>query len=241
MTAAQPRAWTAGPWRVERIGDATLYLGDCREILPTLGKVDAVVTDPPYGMAFQSYRRRFQHKAIAGDTDDDLLLLACSIEALHSSYIFCRWDNVFRVPRPKSLVTWVKNNWSMGDLDHEHARQTEVALFYPGPDHSFPSGRPADVIFAPRTGNEFHPTEKPVQLMCAVVGWTRGAILDPFMGSGTTGVACVKLDRAFIGIEREPTYFDIACRRIEEAYRQPRLFAEPAPKVEQLSMLDGAA
>lgn len=227
--------------REEIIGDARLILGDCRDILPTLGKVDAVVTDPPYGMAFQSNHRRVQHKAIAGDTDDDLLLLACSIEALHSSYIFCRWDNVFRVPRPKSLVTWVKNNWSMGDLDHEHARQTEVALFYPGPDHSFPSGRPADVIFAPRTGNEFHPTEKPVQLMCAVVGWTRGAILDPFMGSGTTGVACVKMDRAFIGIEREPSYFDIACRRIEEAYRQPRLFSEPAPKMEQLSMLDGAA
>ena len=60
------------------------------------------------------------------------------------------------------------------------------------------------------------------------------------MGSGTTGVACAKLDRAFIGIEREPTYFDIACRRIEEAYRQPRLFTEPVPKPEQLNMLDGA-
>jgi len=77
--------------------------------------------------------------------------------------------------------------------------------------------------------------------MMAILKWTDGLALDPFMGSGTTGVACAKLGRHFIGIEREPTYFDIACRRIEEAYRQPRLFAEPPPKAEQLTMLDGAA
>lgn len=65
-------------------------------------------------------------------------------------------------------------------------------------------------------------------------------VLDPFMGSGTTGVACVNLGRKFIGIEREPTYFDIACRRIEEAHRQPRLFDEPPPKPVQPSLLDAA-
>ena len=73
------------------IGDATLYLGDCLEILPTLDKVDAVVTDPPYGMAFQSNRRNVQHSAVAGDGDTKLLRWTCEIPALHSKYIFCRW------------------------------------------------------------------------------------------------------------------------------------------------------
>lgn len=108
------------------IGNATLYLGDCREILPALPKVDAVITDPPYGMSFQSNFRTEQHARIANDDDVGLLEWACSIPASHSRYVFCRWDNLRDgVPHPKSCVTWVKNNWSMGDLEHEHARQTE--------------------------------------------------------------------------------------------------------------------
>jgi DNA modification methylase len=219
--------------RIERIGDASLYLGDCREILPTLGKVDVVVSDPPYGMEFRSNYRAERHDAIANDAEEWPLQLATSIDVTHSRYVFCRWDDLVRVVKPKSLVTWVKNNWSMGDLEHEHARQTEVALFYPGPDHFWPAGRPTDVIEAPRTGNNFHPTEKPSQLMWAIVRWTHGTVLDPFMGSGTTGVACAKLGRKFIGIEIEPKYFDIACRRIEQAYKQPDLFIEkPKPAIQ---------
>jgi len=215
------------------IGDCQLYPGDCLDILPTLGKVDAVVTDPPYGMAFQSNHRQQRHDAIVNDADDRHLLMACDIPVSHSRYVFCRWDNIGALPRPKSLVTWVKNNWSMGDLNHEHGRQTEVAAFYAGDAHFFPTGRPTDVVYAARTGNEHHPTEKPVDLMLQVVGWTSGTVLDPFMGSGTTGVACVKLGRKFIGIEKEPRYFDIACRRIEDAYKQGDMFREPPPKMKQ--------
>ncbi len=217
------------------IGDATLYCGDCEIILPTLGKVDAVITDPPYGMEFQSNYRNEKHLKIANDDSTDLLKWACKIDAAHSKYIFCRWDNLQDVKKPKSCVTWVKNNWSMGDLQHEHARQTEIALFYPGSNHSFPKSRPADVIHAARTGNEFHPTEKPVHLMMFFVEWTAGTILDPFMGSGTTGVAAIQLGRKFIGIERERKYFDIAVERITNAQRQQTLF-DPAPKQEQGSM-----
>ncbi len=206
------------------IGRATLYLGDCREILPTLPKVDAVVTDPPFGMKFQSNKRIEKHLAIANDDTEELLVWACSLPASHSRYVFCRWDNLLTVPKPRSVITWVKNNHSMGDLEHEHGRQTELCLFYPGGDHDFPNGRPSDVIKAPRTGNLFHPTEKPVQLMRAVCEWTRGTILDPFMGSGTTGVAAVQMGRNFIGIEREPKYFEIACKWIEDAQRQQDLF-----------------
>lgn len=223
-------------FRTEIIGDATLYLGDCREILPMLGRVDAVVTDPPFGMSFQSNFRTIQHSKIANDADVSLLLWACDIPVTHSRYVFCRWDNLRDVPKPKSLVTWVKNNWSMGDLEHEHARQTEVACFYPGPSHRFPRGRPTDVIEAPRTGNVNHPTEKPVALMEAMVRWTEGVVFDPFMGSGTTGVACALLGRPFIGCELDTSHFETACRRIEEARRQPRLIIERPPPIAQTSL-----
>ena len=223
--------------RTEQIGDCTLYQGDCLEILPTLGKVDAVITDPPYGMAFRSNHRTVKHDAISNDGNAELLAWACEIPVLHSRYVFCRWDNLIDVPKPRSMVTWVKNNWSMGDLKHEHARQTEVALFYAGPDHGFPKGRPSDVVYAPRTGNDHHPTEKPVGLVQQITEWTTGTVLDPFMGSGTTGVACAKLGRKFIGIELEPKYFDIACKRIEDAYKQPDLFIEPPAKAVQETLL----
>lgn len=208
------------------IGNCTLYQGDCREILPLLGKVDAVVTDPPYGMSFKSNYRVIEHREIANDNDDKLLKWACQIETGHSKYVFCRWDNIYEMPKPKSLITWVKNNWSMGDLRHEHARQTEVALFYDGPEHEWGCGRPTDVVMAARTGNEYHPTEKPVELMQKVLKWTKGVIVDPFMGSGTTGVACVKMNRHFIGIELDPDYFQIAVQRIKNAYAQPDMFYE---------------
>jgi len=211
--------------RVEKIGDATLYLGDCLEILPTLDPVDAVVTDPPYGMKFQSTYRHKKHSTIKNDEGTTHLIEACALAANHSKYIFCRWDNLAEVPKPKSVITWVKNNWSMGDLEHEHARQTEVALFYPGKNHDFPGKRPTDVIDARKIGNSEHPTEKPVYLIEQILGWTRGGVLDPFMGSGTTGVACANLGRKFIGIELEEKYFDIACERIEAAYAQGRLFS----------------
>lgn len=213
------------------IGDATLYLGDCMDILPALGKVDAVITDPPYGMSFQSNYRINKHLKIANDDTADLAKFVIEwaiANTSHSVYAFGRWDNVEDYPKPKSLITWVKNNWSMGDLHHEHARQTEVAFFYPSAEHFFPEGRPTDVLTFARTANEFHPTEKPVGLMSKFVKWTAGTILDPFMGSGTTGVAAIQLGRKFIGIEREPKYFDIACKRIEQAVAQGQLF-EPEP------------
>jgi len=218
--------------RVVVIGNCELYQGDAREITPSIDDWHSMLTDPPYGMAFRSNYRAVKHDAIYNDSDEDCLKWVCALNATHSKYVFCRWDNISSVAKPKSLITWVKNNWSMGDLEHEHARQTEVALFYAGPDHYFPRGRPSDVIETPRTGNGFHPTEKPVQLMRAMAEWTSGTVLDPFMGSGTTGVACVKLGRRFIGIELDPGYFDIACERIRRASDQPDMFVEqpePAP------------
>jgi site-specific DNA-methyltransferase (adenine-specific) len=223
--------------REERIGDCRLILGDSIKLLPTLGRLDSMVTDPPYGMAFRSNHRKEKHGFIEMDRDGFAMQWAASLGPWHSSYIWMRWDNLAHIPKRKSLVTWVKNNWSMGDLDHEHARQTEVCAFYAGPEHFWPTGRPSDVITCPRTGNDNHPTEKPVPLMRAVVEWTAGTVFDPFMGSGTTGVACAKLRRAFVGVEIDPQHFEIACRRVEEAYRQPDLFIAPPPQPKQESLL----
>jgi len=223
---------------VSPCGDFQLYCGDCMDILPHIGRTDAVVTDPPYGMSYQSNRRAQKYDRIINDSDAGMLTWACGLDAAHSKYIFCRWDNLADVAKPKSCITWVKNNRSMGDLAHEHGRQTEVALFYPGVKHFFPSGRPSDVVVAPRSCNENHPTEKPVDLILEVVSWTAGVVLDPFMGSGTTGVACARLGRKFIGIERERQYFETAVNRIKDALGmevpnkhgqiQKRMFVEAA-------------
>lgn len=189
-------------------------LGDCLEILPTLGPIDSLVCDPPYGMSFQSNYRNIQHEKITNDESESLLVWATKLKARHSSYVFCRWDNLASVPHPKSCITWVKNNWSMGDLNHEHARQTEIVLFYAGEEHRFPDGRPTDVVFSDRTSNENHPTEKPVSLMAKTCSWTIGTVIDPFMGSGTTGVACLRTGRNFIGIEIDPKHYATACERM---------------------------
>lgn len=213
--------------RVETFDGVTLYNADCRDVVPIV-KYSTIITDPPYGMAFRSNHRGTKHAAIANDGDVGMLQWTCALPAKHSKYIFCRWDNLPDVPKPKSLITWVKNNWSMGDLKHEHGRQTEVALFYPGEDHFFANGRPSDVVRAPRTGNDDHPTQKPVELMEQIVLWTSGVVFDPFMGSGATGVASARLGRAFVGVELDPGYFDTACRAIERAIGAPSMF-KPKP------------
>lgn len=208
------------------IGECTIYHADCTEVIPTLDEIGAVVTDPPYGMSFQSGYRKEKHMKIANDDTAATLRIAYGIPSDHSSYIFCRWDNIQDFPEgPSSVITWVKPNWSMGDLSHEHARQYEMIAFYPGPDHEWPDKRPTDVVRHPRTGNSHHPTEKPVSLMQEVVSWTKGLVFDPFMGSGSTGVACANMGRKFVGCEIERKYFDIACERIQAQYAQGRLFA----------------
>lgn len=211
------------PWiRREVVGDAVLYLGDSTKIWPAVAaEVESVVSDPPFGMNWVSNQAKHESRAgkisIANDDSDRLLQWAARLEAPFGKYLFCRWDNVRELPKPKSMITWVKNVWTQGDLEHEHGRQTEVACFYPGPQHAWPNARPSDVVHEAKTANENHPTEKPVPLMVKVVGWTRGVVCDPFMGSGTTGVACAQLGRPFIGMELDEEHFETALRRIREA------------------------
>jgi site-specific DNA-methyltransferase (adenine-specific) len=211
--------------RKEAIGNCTLYLGDCFNILPIIKNVESIITDPPYGMNYVSNHRKIKYDSINNDDTQKLAIdiINWSISNIqYSSYIFGRWDNIYEYPKPKSLITWVKNNWSAGDLIHEHARQAEVIFYYPGLKYIWGDNcRPSDVVFSDRTNNEFHPTEKPIDLMKRIIKWAYGNIIDPFMGSGTTGVACLQLNRKFIGIEIDEKYFDIACNRIASANLEP--------------------
>lgn len=200
----------------ERAG-ITIYHGDCREVLPTLPQHDLVVTDPPYGMQFQSNYRFEKHKPIHGDDELPVEVIRLLIEhAGRAAYIFCRWDNLGQLPKPKSVIAWVKNNWSMGDLQHEHGRMWEACCFYAKEGHEFIKRIP-DVITIPRTGNDLHPTQKPESLMGTIIAANVGrTVLDPFMGSGTTLRAAKDLGRIAVGIEIDESYCEIAAKRLAQ-------------------------
>jgi site-specific DNA-methyltransferase (adenine-specific)/modification methylase len=203
--------------RIETIGNATLYLGDCREILPTLPKVDAVITDPPYGIGFAAQPTKWQRKAgkKPEDWDNATNEIVTSLPGLAPCVIW--GGNYYDLPPTRGWLSWFKPDAppSMAHFElawmslDRNARQLSVSIGETNPE---------------RVG---HPTQKPLRLMewCLSFFPDAQVIADPFMGSGTTGVACMNLGRSFIGIEREPKYFDIACRRIEDAQRQGRLIA----------------
>lgn len=247
--------------RVEHIGDATLYLGDCLEILPTLGKVDAVVTDPPYSSGgFQETGKKIG--SIGTRADDTIQLdnlstrgylalireICRAVPSADSFFIFTDWKMwTFTVEaaeiggvKTRNMLVWDKGQMGMG---LPWRNQHELIYYGKRTPATLNSGTYGNVLMHSRTGNVNHPTEKPVGLIFGLIDNTPEAeiICDPFMGSGTTGVACVQLGRKFVGIEVEPRYFDIACKRIEAAYAQPRLFAEPTAKPVQTSLLDRPA
>lgn len=205
------------------IGNATLYLGDCRDVLPTLPKVDAVITDPPYGI--NAARTRNSQKDGWVDYGVDgwdlerpdpaifpLLLQAGRVQIVWGGNYFTDL-----LPPTMQWLVWDKGqrDFSLADCEFAWSSQRRAARIF-----NYSRGA------ALQDGKE-HPTQKPVALMawCIAQAGNPATVLDPFMGSGTTGVACMNLGRSFIGIEREPKYFDIACRRIEDAQRQGRLIA----------------
>jgi site-specific DNA-methyltransferase (adenine-specific)/modification methylase len=222
--------------RTETIGECTLYLGDCRDVLPTLGKVDAVVTDPPYGIGENAHRVASRTKLAKtidyGDfswdaTPPDPEIIDAVVAAGSHAIIF--GGNYFHLPPARGWLVWDKLN--SGNFADCELAWTNLSMSVRIFRHMW-NGM---IRQSERDVRRVHPTQKPIKLMQWCLSFLPDAetILDPFMGSGTTGVACVNLGRKFIGIELDPDYFDIACRRIEEAYRQPRLFDEPAPKQTQ--------
>lgn len=200
--------------RVETIGSARLILGDCREVLPTLGAVDAVVTDPPYGVSLK--RGDSKNKdAIQGDaTPPDMSWIASRPAIIWGGNNFCD-----QLPRSTGWLVWFKHF-------PDCARHSQAELAWTNVVSTVRHHSEAYHGFMRAVDGWNHPTQKPPALMEWCLGFVPNArtILDPFMGSGTTGVACARLGRSFIGIEIEPRYFDIACRRIEAAQRQADLF-----------------
>ena len=220
--------------RIETIGNATLYLGDCRDILPTLPKVDLVLTDPPYGIGADKGKKGaipfngskpIEMAFHPENTWDDERPERTAIVSVVEKGEFCvLWGgNYFAdyLPATGRWLWWDKcqtmPSYGDGELAWTNFKQTTPKKFV------YANNK----IFADRV-ERHHPTQKPLQLIEWCIGLapkTTSTVADPFMGSGTTGVACANLGKTFYGIEREPKYFDIACRRIEDAYRQERLFA----------------
>ena len=197
----------------------TIYCGDCREILPQLPKVDLVLTDPPYGIDYQSaWRIDWQRKEkIVGDSEFPYWIFDIA-QPLNAMFVFCRWDILLTPPVPKSLIVWDKCRHSMGDLAHEYGRQWEAIAFYPFNGHRFLQ-RPKDIIRVPciQPNELVHPNEKPVSLMAHLIVNNEGeVVIDPFFGSGSTGMACKKLGRKCIGIEIEEKYCEIAANRCRQ-------------------------
>ncbi len=253
------------------IGDCRLILGDCLEVMPTLGKVDAVVTDPPYlGLKGGTVHRRYggvANKRIisvsVGDEWDASLKWVPIAEkmAKKAVAVFCGYSFVSDLRAAFSLdavtlAVWHKNN-APPAVNNVPRQTTEfIWLFRAGPNARWRSMTSTlfNVLSAnagcvtngerviARDGRAAHPTQKPIAIMTPFVALIEQneTVLDPFMGSGTTGVACVKLGRKFIGIEIDPGYFDIAVKRVEEAYRQPDFFVERPAPAQQLDMLEGS-
>ena len=210
--------------RKEVIGDCTLYLGNCLEILPTLEKVDAVITDPPYGFlsgaSGKGAGKLNGRKLNISDNSWDIRPSDALIESVIAMGVNAIiWGgNYFTLPPCRGLLIWDKKQpW-------QNFSAAEIAwTTFDRPTAMFRLSS----SLADKGINNLHPTVKPLEL----IDWCidklpkdADSILDPFMGSGTTGVACANLGRKFIGIEIEPKYFDIACERITNAYRQQKLF-----------------
>jgi hypothetical protein len=206
----------------EVIGNATLYLGDCREILPTLPKVDAVITDPPYGIGADTHAGKAENgwrQYGSGGWDKerptkavfDLMLAAAPVQIIWGGNYFTDY-----LPPSQKWLSWDKGQDGFSLADFELAWTSE--------DKACRRLNYARSL-ALKDGKQ-HPTQKPLAVMrwCIEQAGKPKTILDPFMGSGTTGVAAVEMGLAFAGIEREPKYFDIACRRIEQAHAQGQLF-----------------
>ncbi len=210
--------------RKEIIGNATLYLGDCLTLLPDL-RADAVITDPPYGIGYRPYHENaIDRDPILGDGGqfDPRPLLALNAKHLilwgANNYPWqlprggwlC-WDKRTNEAADKLLGSPFELAWINDPTRYKIAR-----ILHGGAINADGAGKVRE-----------HPTQKPVRLMQWCIGQARGAkeVLDPYMGSGTTGIACQTMKLPFVGIEIHEPYFDIACERIENAQRQGRLIA----------------
>lgn len=218
------------------IGGAKIFLGDCAAVMPLLGEFDSIVTDPPYGLGDKWCGGGGSKKSSwkfdpseAKDWDGVTVDIVNTFPGLAKEVII--WGgNYYPLPPSRCWLLWDKkqnDNWTTGQAEMAWSNLNRPVRVF----------RLAQCEQA-NEGAKLHPTQKPLSLMSWCMKWVSGAIiLDPFMGSGTTGVAAIQAGRQFIGIERDERYFDIACRRIEQAVAQGQLFAPSPLKQEQGSFL----
>lgn len=228
------------PWkRKEVIGGCTLYLGDCMALLPDVGLADAVVTDPPYGIGASGGvgkygRQKFQK---SDKKWDGTAISAPVVGALRDAApIQIIWGgNYFDLPPSRGFLVWDKGNGFKG-RDFAECEFAWTSMDMNARVLSY------DPLARGDYKNKVHPTQKPVDVMSWCLGFLPvnggGTVLDPFMGSGSTGVACIRRGFSFVGIELDPEYFDIACRRIRDAYLQADMFAPAAPAPSQATQVD---
>jgi DNA modification methylase len=230
--------------------DVTLIQGDCLDILPTLGKVDAVITDPPFGIGFKY--------ATHDDTPDNygqwlwriIEMAEGKCEAGSPLFVWQAMLNIRRFaewfPRDWRIFAACKNFVQMRPTAMQYAFDPVLVWWTPGNVYSegtssrdWHIGNTANTLNRGAGEAYEHPCARPLgQVEHIINQWVKpdGVVLDPFMGSGTTGVACVRTGRRFIGVEIDPGYFAIAQRRIAEAQLQPRLFDDRPPTHETLPL-----
>lgn len=223
------------------IGDCRLILGDCLTVMRQLPNVDAVITDPPYGIGRDGQKRTtggnggrkaYEFKGWDAERPDrrtfEEILRIAPFHIIWGGNYFADllpptgkwlvWDKGQRINQSDGELAWTSQNGALRIFE-----LNRVALMTDGAQH---------------------PTQKPVELMAWCIDQAPfGTVLDPFSGSGTTGVACIKRGRPFIGIEADPDYFEIMCRRIEKAYAQPDMFVETSrnPEAKQADIFGSAA
>jgi len=237
--------------RKEVIGDCTLYLGDCMEVLPMLGRVDALVADPPYGLnlGVDGDMRGGDHglaKESYASYDDTLEnfrsvvvpAIKVALSLASRGAVFCN-HNLHELPKPDAIggvflpAATGRHKWGFNSF-------SPVALYGTAPRLNKGS-RPSAISSSEAAEKHDHPCPKPLGWMKWIVGHASSVgevVLDPFMGSGTTGVACSRSGRRFIGIEIDEGYFDIACERIRKAYDQPDMFVEQPQKPAHQEAMD---
>jgi site-specific DNA-methyltransferase (adenine-specific) len=207
--------------RIETIGNATLYLGDCLSILPELSGINAVVTDPPYGI-------KYEHKTLGGIVGDESPPDLSPFLKIGDKHLF--WGGhhfADQLPRQTRWLMWLKHDPGLFGK-RNHAPFDLAWTDFGGSARAYKHIWDASI----REGEWFgqknvHPHQKPTEVMAWCMSFIPESkvILDPYMGSGSTGVACASLGKSFIGVEIEQKYFDVACERIEAAQAQGRLFA----------------
>ncbi|MDR0475977.1 MAG: site-specific DNA-methyltransferase [Treponema sp.] len=248
--------------RVEQIGNAALYLGDCLEIFPEIGNVDAVITDPPYSSGgftrgdrcietpkkYNSAAKIYIFESFSGDNRDQRswimwmsIWLSQALCICKPGAMVCLFSDWRQLPATtdamqsggavwRGIAVWDKKN-ARPFPDRFKASAEYIVWGTNGP--KIVNTKDKDAVYlpgvftfsAPAPSVREHSTQKPTELLKNICQIARSGetVFDPFMGSGTTGVACTETGRKFIGIEINEHYFDIACRRIKEAYNRPLL------------------